>query len=280
MYREIIASGVSFSVVNKLITAYSGEKFDCQKLENKIMHNSGLSKVSCISTSCNECGVMQRGTSVFCYNCLNKVKEEIEKKIDVMKEEMKEEMGEEMEEEIDRVVKEKMEKEMEKEMKEKISRRLQGCKQPTCYANNKNWEEMKKTLCYKSIYDLEKQHCCHERVTAVNMVYSETPEGHITKLINFGMDGCIINSTRTEVRDHIDGCKANNSLSPIACHNSVYGYGELGEIAIAQSLSEMFQNVPSTDSIRNSLENVINKMTSDGSIEQFYLSGKGLFFIL
>ena len=197
-----------------------------------------------------------------------------------IREQLENEMKEEMKEEIDKKVKEKMEKEMEKEMKEKITRRLQGCKQPKCYANNKNWEEEKKTLCYKSIYELERLRCCHDRVTSVDMLYSETPVGQIIRLINLGEDGCIINSTRTELHNHIDGCKANNSCSPIACHNSVCGYGELGEIAIAQSLLELFRNIPSTESIRNSLENVINKMTSDGSIEQFYLSGKGLFFIL
>ena len=64
-------------------------------------------------------------------------------------------MGGEIREKLEEEIKKVMMKEMDENMKEKITRRAKGCKQPKCYANKKNWEEKKKTLCYKDIFELE-----------------------------------------------------------------------------------------------------------------------------
>lgn len=149
-----------------------------------------------------------------------------------------------------------------------ITQRLKGCKQPTCCANNQNWEKNKTIYEEKSYEELSKLCCPHCRITSANMFYSETPVTQIMRLINLEMDDHIKISKRSEILKHIGECYRNNSISPIVCHNNVYGFGELGEIQIAKELATVFREVSSMKSIRNSLEKVVNNLIRDDSIEK------------
>ena len=160
-----------------------------------------------------------------------------------------------------------------KKEKRKITPRLKGCRND-CFANPK--------MCCEENYngiDLEKENCTHDRnrVRGINPYHSLTPITQVIDLTNSKMIDCIIGSTEEEIVDHITKCKDNDSFSPIAGHNNLYGFKAFGKDDVVQALVNYHKDFESLENDSNDLEvgdsfrKLVECIAAENSIERMYL---------
>ena len=150
--------------------------------------------------------------------------------------------------------------------------RLKGCR-GDCFANP--------TYCDKHINDenIEDKmlRCYHDktRVRGINSFDSFTPVSQLIDLMNSGMVRYINNSTESEIIEHIKNCKDNDSTSPLAGHNNMYGFAQLGKVDIAQEFCNLYKDFKDVkDNSEDSFPKLVNNLLDENSIErELYFRG-------
>ena len=145
----------------------------------------------------------------------------------------------------------------------RIVRRLEGCKCEQCYANNEYWRRHSQ----ERNHDLSNILCNHERITSKKYFYCMFPISHIILLTNCRLDDKFINSTKSELIGLVETCREYKTISPAICRNSIYAFHSFGENDIAQRIASLYDAIPHTKSLRNSLKACVERLTASNSIE-------------
>lgn len=121
----------------------------------------------------------------------------------------------------------------------KIFRRIKGCKEDGCLANDSFFNSQTDLLSY----DLSSVVCNHSRISSPDYFYSMTPVEHIVMMTNAGLDHLFIHSTPSELLFLTDKCSCNHATSPSCSFNAAYGYSVLGETEMTQAVCSLYRDL-------------------------------------
>lgn len=151
----------------------------------------------------------------------------------------------------------------------KRTRRIHGCNAKDCFGNGSFWK--------KHMNDddsvIASAKCCHLRSYSDAYSYSLTPVGHLVLLTNAGLDDRITHSTRSELRSVAHQCKEGKVTCPSCSFNTAYCLSYLGEAEMAESICEIYKDLANPQSKRNTLKDIVEKMTGDSIEKRYYFKG-------
>lgn len=153
----------------------------------------------------------------------------------------------------------------------RVVRRIQGCKEDGCLANNSFFNDQKDSVSC----DLFSVVCNHSRVSSSDYFYSMTPVEHIVMMTNAGLDDLFIHSTPSELLSLTDKCSSNHAISPSCSFNSAYGFSVLGETEVTEAVCYLYRDLGNPQCCRDSLHEVVDKLNDSASVEQRFFKIRG-----